>query len=128
MEILPSSKCIILSNHNLKDKSIGTTYSEWNEISLRKMFIQQPDKSRPQVLKEMIEKLQQIQCSLGIEFQSETAFRNKIKSACANVPSCSSAIIIPTTTLSGLVNNLVTAISHDNLVKQADKIEPINFT
>lgn len=76
----------------------------------------------------MIEKLQQIQGSLDIELQSENVLRSKIKSAHANVPSCNSAILVHTTILSGFAYNLVTAISHDELVKEADKIEIINST
>ncbi|KAI0992560.1 hypothetical protein K3495_g15625 [Podosphaera aphanis] len=100
--------------------------NEWNGITLRKMFLQYPEKPRTQILKEMVEKLQQIQYGLSVEFQSEASLTNKIKTACASVPSCSSAILIPTDTLAGLVNNLVTAISHDEIAKKENLTDPIN--
>ncbi|RKF62322.1 putative glycosyl transferase [Golovinomyces cichoracearum] len=89
--------------------------TEWNNTSLRKLFLQHPEKPRTQVLKEMVEKLQQIQCGLNVEFQSIASLKNNIKTACASVPSCSSALLIPTDTLAELVSNLVAAISHDDI-------------
>ncbi|RKF77744.1 hypothetical protein GcM1_217070 [Golovinomyces cichoracearum] len=99
--------------------------TEWNNTSLRKLFLQHPEKPRTQVLKEMVEKLQQIQCGLNVEFQSIVSLKNKIKIAWANVPSCSSALLIPTDTLAGLVSDLVAAISHDDIVKKAEETEPL---
>ena len=74
----------------------------------------------------MILQLRQIQRGLNYEFQSDTAFRNKIIMSCSNIPACSVAILQPTITIVELINNIYVAIENNEEVIKTEKFESLD--
>ena len=74
----------------------------------------------------MILQLRQIQRDLNYEFQSDTAFRNKIIMFYNNIPACSVAILQSTTIIVELINNIYAAIENSEEVIKAEKFESLD--
>ena len=100
---------------------------EWNIINLRGLIRANPDKHKGTIFNEMVQQLRQVQRSLDYEFQSDTALRNKIISACSNIPACSVAILQQTSTIAGLINNIYAAIENSEEAKKAERSEPLGL-
>ncbi len=98
---------------------------EWNSVNLRGSLRASPEKNKGTIFNEMIQKLRQIQRGLDYEFQSDLALRNKIVTSCSNVPACTVAILQPTTTIAGLINNIYAAIESNEEAMKAEKSEPL---
>ena len=75
----------------------------------------------------MIQQLRQVQRSLDYEFQSDTALRNKIISACSNIPACSVAILQQTSIIAGLINNIYIAIENSEEAMKAERSKPLRL-
>ncbi|RKF82172.1 hypothetical protein GcM3_027047, partial [Golovinomyces cichoracearum] len=63
---------------------------------------------------------------LDQEYQSDSALRNKIITACNNVAACSLVVLQPATEITSLINNIHGAIENSEMIAMADKIEPID--
>ena len=98
---------------------------EWNNTTLRQMIQEQLDKSKETVFRTMVQRLQNLQRGLDIELQSESNLRNKIIAACEDVPACSIAIARPATTITGLTNEIFSAISAFEKAAKAEKLNPL---
>ncbi|POS82943.1 hypothetical protein EPUL_006241, partial [Erysiphe pulchra] len=98
----------------------------WNNTNLRTWLRQNTDLPKSTVFNNMIEHLRQIQRGLDQEYQSDSALRNKIITACNNVAACSLAVLQPATAITSLINNIHGAIENSEIIARADKIEPID--
>ena len=98
---------------------------EWNSINLRLLIRASPDKNKGTVFTEMTYQLRQIQRSLDPEFQSDSALRNKIISACSTVPACGFAVLQQTINIPGLINNIHAAIENSEGAVRAERLEPL---
>ncbi|RKF57890.1 hypothetical protein GcM3_185048 [Golovinomyces cichoracearum] len=81
-----------------------------NNTNLRTWLRQNTDTPKSTVFNNMVEHLRQIQCGLNQEYQSDSALRNRIITACNNVAACSLAVLQPATVITSLINNIHGAI------------------
>ena len=66
---------------------------QWNNINLKSLFRSNSEKNKGIIFNDMILQLRQIQRGLNYEFQSDTAFRNKIIMFCNNIPAYNVTIL-----------------------------------
>ncbi|RKF64369.1 putative glycosyl transferase [Erysiphe neolycopersici] len=97
---------------------------EWNKINLRDMFHKNPSKEKGFVFNEMVQILRATQRGLDQEYQTDSALRNKIISACSNIPACSSAILQQTHSISALCNNIYAALEYNETAIRAESSDP----
>ncbi|RKF55086.1 putative glycosyl transferase [Golovinomyces cichoracearum] len=98
---------------------------EWNKISLRDMFHKNPSKEERLVFNEMVQTLRAMQRGLDREYHTDSALRNKIISACSNIPACSSAILQQTHSISALCNNIYAAIEYNETAIRAESSDSV---
>ena len=75
----------------------------------------------------MVLQLRQIQRDLNYEFQSDTAFRNKIIMSYSNISAYSVAILQLTIIIVELINNIYAIIENNEEIMKAEKFESFNF-
>ncbi|POS81762.1 hypothetical protein EPUL_006005 [Erysiphe pulchra] len=98
---------------------------EWNKVNLRDMFHKNPSREKGLVFNEMVQILRAIQRGLDREYQTDSALRNKIISACSNIPACCSAILQQTHSISALCNNIYAALEFNETAIRAESSDPI---
>ncbi|KAI0991583.1 hypothetical protein K3495_g16604, partial [Podosphaera aphanis] len=98
----------------------------WNNVNFRDWLRDNTDKPKSAVFSNMVQYLRQIQRGLDQEYQSNSALRNKIITACSNVAACSLAVLQPATELTSLINNIHGAIENSEIIAKADKMESVS--
>ncbi|KAI6248703.1 hypothetical protein HI914_02685 [Erysiphe necator] len=98
---------------------------EWNKVNLRNMFHKNPSKEKGLVFNEMVQILRATQRGLDREYQTDSALRNKIISACSDIPACSSAILQQTHSISALCNNIYAALEYNETAIRAESSDPV---
>ncbi|KAI6245784.1 hypothetical protein HI914_06260 [Erysiphe necator] len=97
---------------------------EWNKVNLRNMFHKNPSKEKGLVFNEMVQILRATQRGLDREYQTDSALRNKIISACSDIPACSSAILQQTHSIIALCNNIYAALEYNETAIRAESSDP----
>ncbi|POS82535.1 hypothetical protein EPUL_006818, partial [Erysiphe pulchra] len=98
---------------------------EWNQVNLRDMFHKNSSMEKGLVFYEMIQILRAKQRGLDREYQTDSAFRNKIISACSNNLAYSSAILQQAHSISVLCNNIYAALEFNETVIRAESLDPV---
>ncbi|KAI1000166.1 hypothetical protein K3495_g8031 [Podosphaera aphanis] len=98
---------------------------EWNKISLRSMLQKYPGKEKGLTFNEMVQNLHAIQRGLDRESQSDSAIRNRVISACSNIPACGAAILQKTSSISALCNNIFTALENNEAALKPEISNPL---
>lgn len=83
---------------------------EWRSTTLQNVIVQNPDKSLPQNLEHLIDKLQKIQRGLSTDYQGDYNLRDQLVSACQGVPACKMVLLKPVATFESVASDLRNAI------------------
>src|SRR6266487_4683570 len=83
----------------------------WNKASLQTVITKNPKKSTLECLQLLINDLRHLQHRLEENLRTDSFLHNKLITACQDHKTCNYASCIPTTTLTGLINNLRTSIT-----------------
>ncbi len=68
-------------------------YEDWEATTLNSIMEKNPDKSTVDNLEILVETLTKMQYGLQPEYKGPVVLRRKLKTACRNVPACTSAVI-----------------------------------
>ncbi|KAF1357346.1 hypothetical protein EJ07DRAFT_128601, partial [Lizonia empirigonia] len=85
--------------------------NEWRTIMLKKVIADNPDKTLPQCLEEVIEKLHKVYLAMAQHNgQNETSLANQLLSACQGVKACTPVLMKPATSFAAVAADLRTAV------------------
>lgn len=107
-------------NHFEGEEHRRNMLREWNSVSLRSEWSKDPNKPKAKLFNDMVERLRLIQQGLDPEYRSDSALRNKIVQTVTDIAACSTATLVPTSSISGLVNNIHSAIENSELAAKAE--------
>ena len=95
--------------------------AEWNNLSLRSTFQDNPDKDKLECLQIMLSKAIKVRNALGTEYQTERTLRDKIVTACMGVAECNNALMNPANDYESLCAQLRSSISITAKVQNAQQ-------
>lgn len=102
--------------YNLMDTHFNTTmnhsqyWADWTTLSFVRVRKENPDKTLPEVLETLLDKLQLVQRALGEGYQGEIALRTTVVRACRAVPELEPAMINQKPTCEALFADLRAAL------------------
>ncbi|KZL69413.1 hypothetical protein CT0861_03178 [Colletotrichum tofieldiae] len=89
-------------------------FTEWNNTTLRRVILDNPDKPKMECLEFLLDKLATIQRALPSLPQSDEALRDSVISACRGVKECELCLFSPAPTYEGVCSQLRLAIRLSN--------------
>ena len=102
-----------------------TKLTEWNFTSLRQQILLHPERSWADTFKDMVDNLKVVQRSLDITYQTPKVLIDKITASVADIPVCATALLVSYVGVSGLTNNITSALINDDMARTAEKIRPL---
>lgn len=124
----------LLNNHFNTNINHSQYFADWTSTDFARMKNLHPDKTMPEVLEAMLDKLQLVQRALGPGFQGEVALYTAVARACRGVKELEDALLTQKPTCEALFADLRASLQvamdhkHDNAYLTDQPSHDVNFT